>query len=116
MLIAFLAGVVVGVVLAAVAGDEPAVALAGGAFAAADVDGFSVDVFAFVFFPFFFFLLLLSSSLDNEEEDKEEEEEDEDDVDRFRFLLSLFCFPPFSLREFLSFSCDKGCERGGFRY
>ena len=98
-----LAGVVVGVELTA----------AGGEFAAADVEGFSADVFervAFVFFSFFFFLLLLSSSLDDEEEDEEEEEEDEDDVDRFRFLLSLFCFPPFPPREFLSFSCDKGCK------
>ena len=112
VLVEFLAGVV-GVVLATVAGDEPAVAIAGDAFAAADVEGFSAAVFecvAFVFFPFFFFLLLLSSSLDDEEEDEEEEEEDEDDVDRFRFLLSLFCLPPFSLREFLSFSCDKGCK------
>ena len=112
VLVEFLAGVV-GVVLATVAGDEPAVAIAGDAFAAADVEGFSAAVFecvAFVFFPFFFFLLLLSSSLADEEEDEEEEEEDEDDVDRFRFLLSLFCFPPFPPREFLSFSCDKECK------
>ena len=107
--VSFLAGVAVGVGLTA-AGDE---------FAAADVEGFSAVVFervAFVFFSFFFFLLRLSSSLDDEEEDEEEEEEDEDDVDRFRFLLSLFCLPPFSLREFLSFPCDEGCKRGGFRY
>ena len=121
VLVEFLAGVVVGVVSAAVAGDEPAVAVAGDAFAAADVDGFSADVFecvAFVFFPFFFFFFFFSSSLDDEveEEEEEDEEEDEDDVDRFRFLLSLFCFPPFSLREFLSFSCDEECKRGGFRY
>ena len=121
LVVSFLVGVANGVLSAAVAGDEPVVAIAGDEFAAADVDGFSVDSFdlpPFVFFPFFFFFFFFSSSLDDEveEEEEEDEEEDEDDVDRFRFLLSLLCFPPFSLREILSFSCDEECKRGGFRY
>ena len=101
----FLAGVAVGVVSAAVAGDEPAVAIAGDAFAAADVEGFSADVFecfVLLFFSFFFFFFLFSLSLDDEVEEEEEEDEEEDDERRRRL---------FSFHRLPLLSCCKGrCE------
>ena len=106
VLVVFLAGVVVGVVSAAVAGDEPAVAIAGDAFAAADVEGFSADVFecfVFFFFSFFFFFFFFSSSLDDEVEEEEEEDEEEEDDERRR---RLFCFHRLPILSF----CKGRCE------